>query len=503
MKIVEFPRRIWQPAFALMIASVALVSPVVGAEPLVSEVSLVGSGAFLNGNDDQFRARHGVPPDLIGGVEDLYMEWLWGDAGTIRLDGHGIVDANDYLARVRFEQPDKGYVSAGYREFRTWYDGTGGFFPQNAAMFSYFDEDLRLDRGESWMEAGLRTPDIPELTFRYTHLSRDGQKNALAWGDTNLTGGFGARSIVPAFWNIDEKRDRLNIDIAHTLASTRVGAGFIYETSTIENSRNIRRNPDEPSDRYVTQSDDVDSDLYSGHAYATRPFLDERVIMSTSYSYSSLDNRLGGSRIYGTEFDATYDPVYSGRQPFDTGFLDLDGSTEIDAHVGTVTLQGRPSDNLRATAGVRVERQDVSGASRFIATDVGFPPALPSTQEPLAVKSDADQLGFVQSFELRYTGLSNWVLYTRGEWEQDDGELNERVLQTATLATTLERGSDIDSTGQKYVAGATWYPLRRVNVGGRYWYQLRKFDFNNHLDSTDNAPPSTNRYPAYMTDQDI
>jgi hypothetical protein len=496
-------RRLVHGATMAVLATAVAAGPSGSAEPLVAELSLTGSAAFLNGNDDQFRARHGVPPDFIGGVENLYMEWLWGEDGSIKLDGHGIVDANDYLARLRMEKPEAGYFSAGYREFRTWYDGTGGFFPQNAAIFSIFDEDLRLDRGETWFEAGLRAPDVPELTFRFTHLSRKGQKSSLVWGDTTQTGGFGVRSIVPAFWNIDETRDILNIDIAHSVRTTRVGAGFVYETSKIDNSRNLRRNPGEASDRYVTQSDETDSTLTGGHAFTTTPLLEDRLVVSTAYSFSSLNNDIGGSRIYGVAFDAPYDPVYTGRQPFDEGFLDLDGSTEIDQHVGTVTLQGRPTKDLRATAGLRIERYDISGASNFVETNVGFPPAFPSSQEPRAVKSDADKLGFTESFELRYTGIDNWVLYARGEWEQSDGDLTERELLTASATTSLERDTQIDTRGQRYVAGLTWYPVRRVNVAGRYWYRLRKYDFDHDLDSTPNAPPSTNRYPAYITDQDI
>lgn len=471
-------------------------------EPLVAEISVNGTASFLNDDDDQFRARHGIPPDFIGGIENLYMEWLWDDDGSIKIDGHGIFDANDYLARIRLEKPEKGYLSAGYREFRTWYDGTGGFFPQNAASFVYFDEDLRIDRGEGWFEGGVRVPDVPELTFRYAHLFRDGQKGSLSWGDTTQTGGFGIRSIVPAFWNIDEKRDLLSIDVAHTIAKTRVGAGFFRETSTIDNSRNIRRNPGEASDRYVTNSEDVDTDVTGAHAFTSTPLLDEHLVVSTSYAYSKVDNDIGGSRIYGSQFDAGYDPAYPTRQPFDEGYLDLDGSTEVDAHVGTVTLQGRPTEHLRATAAARIERKDISGASDFLETNVGFPPTLDSTQTPFAAKSDADHLGFTETFEIRYTGLPNWVLYARGEWEQSDGDLTERELQTASGATTLERDTDIDLNGQKYVAGFNWYPLRRVNLGGRYWYRLRKYDYDHDVDSTPNLPPSSDRYPAYMTDQD-
>ena len=130
-------------------------------ERIAAEVSLTGTGVIVDDDEDQFRQRHRVPNNGFGGVENLYMEWLHGEDVSIKLEGRGIIDANDYLAKIRIEKPEKGYVSAGYREFRTWYDGTGGFFPQNAAIFSIFDENLELDRGEAWFEAGVRAPDAP------------------------------------------------------------------------------------------------------------------------------------------------------------------------------------------------------------------------------------------------------------------------------------------------------------------------------------------------------
>jgi hypothetical protein len=469
------------------------------AERVASEISITGTGVIVDDDEDQFRQRHRVPSDGFGGIENLYMEWLYGEDVSIKLEGRGIIDANDYLAKIRIEQPDKGYVSAGYREFRTWYDGTGGFFPQNSTIFSIFNEDLNLDRAETWFEAGVRAPDAPKLTFRYAHFSRDGKKSSTSWGETTLTGGAGTRSIVPAFWDIDEDRDVLDIGIEHVMLGTTVGGAFRYETTSLDDSLNERRFPTEAADRSLTQHNKTDGDLYNLNAYTSTPLIENKLVLSTAYSYSNLQNDIGGSRIYGAGYDAPFDPTFPGSQPLDTGFIDLDGSTEVEQHVGTFTIQGRPIETLQATAGLRVEQQDITGASDWTGTEVGFggsPP--PTTLTPLAAKSDADTTSFTESFEVRYTGLTNWVWFARGEWEQSDGNLNERQIQQATAATDLERGTNIDLSGQKYVAGTTWYPLRRVNVAARYTYRLRDYDYDHGPDSTDNTAGS-NRYPAFLS----
>ena len=107
-------------------------------------------------------------------------------------------------------QPKLGYIKAGFTEFRSWYDGNGGFFPHNGGTFFHHRfPEMHIDRGDAWIELGLRVPNWPEITIRYSHEFRDGQKDSTTWGDTTLTGlpVNPTRKIVPSFRDIDEKRD--------------------------------------------------------------------------------------------------------------------------------------------------------------------------------------------------------------------------------------------------------------------------------------------------------
>ena len=73
------------------------------------------------------------------------------------------------------------------------------------AWIPLYDDDLSVDRGKVWFEAGLRMEDIPEITFGYSHEWRDGTKDSTIWGQSDLIPiGYG---IVPTFYNIDETRD--------------------------------------------------------------------------------------------------------------------------------------------------------------------------------------------------------------------------------------------------------------------------------------------------------
>src|SRR6185436_3920885 len=95
--------------------------------------------------------------------------------------------------------------------------------------------------------AGLRIPEVPELTFRYSHEFRDGRKDSTVWGDTALTGlaANNVRGVVPSFWDIDEQRDIFALYAKHTISKTDVGLGLRYDMINNNNSRNIHRRPGE------------------------------------------------------------------------------------------------------------------------------------------------------------------------------------------------------------------------------------------------------------------
>ena len=131
---------------------------------------------------------------------------------------------HDYSVRLELSDPDKGFVRAGFTEFRTWYDGSGGFFPQNAQWFSLYNNELHVDRGSIWIETGLTLPDKPSFVIRYEHDYRKGEMDSTSWGDTTLTGGFWAAQIsCRRFRGIDETRDILQADVKATLGNTDAG----------------------------------------------------------------------------------------------------------------------------------------------------------------------------------------------------------------------------------------------------------------------------------------
>jgi hypothetical protein len=125
------------------------------------------------------------------------------------------------------------------------------------------------------------------------------------------------------------------------------------------------------------------------------------------------------------------------------------------------------------------------------------PPGAPiAIEEPLHAYNDRDYLSFAESLEARYTGLTNWVLYVRGEWTQETGNIYQNHVDLET-GVGAPADLDVDRFTQKYSVGANWYPLRRLSVGGQYYRKMRDLSYENQL-----AGVLTN-YPGFIQDQDF
>jgi hypothetical protein len=316
-------------------------------------------GLIINGDDAQFKQEHRMSGDIFGGIQDMHYEQSVGKKGLFSIDGHAIFDNNDYDVKLELSQTDLGYIRAGYNEFRSWYDGNGGFFPVNGQFFNPPIPEMHIDRGEAWIELGLRAPHWPEITLRYSHEFRDGQKDSTIWGDTTLTGltsGQTARKVAPAYRDIDETRDIVALDAVQTFGNTDIGLGMRYEHDSNNDALQLERGagqlppvvPPPGAQRFITQQETDKVDLFSGHATTETRFSDS-FWLTTAYSYTTLGSDLTGTRIYGTDYNSAYSDPIDTLSSRDNGYLNLAGSAQVEQYVVNLNAMwlGKESDRAR------------------------------------------------------------------------------------------------------------------------------------------------------------
>jgi hypothetical protein len=465
-------------------------------------VSLSVGSTFVSGDRAAFKQRSGLPRGPFGGVEDFHFEQDVGKRGLLTLDGRGIFDNHDYSLGLGLSHPDIGYVRGGYREFRTYYDGSGGFSPRSNAWVTLYNEELFVDRGQAWIEGALTLPELPVFSIRYAYDFRDGMKDSTIWGDYSLSlDNANVRGIVPTFRAIDEHRHTIDADIKHTIANTTFGVGLRYERDELRNSLNIRRRPGEPTrTRAVTQTDNTEAEILSPRAFVESR-LHPNILFTAGGAYTRLDTDIGGTRIYGPSYGSAFNPLYLNRQNNDEGFLDLSGGSRVDQYVVNLNLMITPWPGFAILPGLRFEHQDQVGEAFFTETRVTNAAAPPSLQNLLNTR-ERRFTDVSERIEARYSGITNWVFYARAEWLQGEGRLKEDefdIEDEGVGPVQMQRDTDSERFVQKYVAGFNWYPHRRANFAAQYYYRTRRNDYDHLLDTAFFNPPRTNNlYPAFI-----
>lgn len=454
-------------------------------------------GTIVNGDRAQFEQEHRLPGDEVyGGITDLHYQRTLGKETELEVNGHALFDINDYNISVKLTQPKLGYLAFGYDEFRTWYDGNGGFLPHHNVFFAPEFREMHIDRGEAWVELGLQIPDWPEIVIHYSHLFRDGQKDSTIWGDTSLTGiaNTSGRKLAPAYRDIDETRDVFALDAAKTFGNTDVAIGMRYEHSDTDNRLQLERGAGQlppkvaapGAQRFITQRDANDLDMFNGHAI-TETRLTDTLWFTTAYSYSTVGADLTGSRVIGPDYNSKFGD-FPQLQSNDHAILNLAGTSQTDEHVFNSNLFWMPWEYLHVLGGFRYTHEEVDSDSTFLDANTATSP--PPTHYTPAIPKSADTSeslnNFSERLELRFTKIKNWLFYLEGEWVEEFGDEREHEVGGTlvnNVPTPADQGTlrkDTNLMGQKYTAGATWYPLAWMNMAAQYYYKIADYDNDFH-----------------------
>ena len=140
------------------------------------------------------------------------------------------------------------------------------------------------------------------------------------------------RKIIPSFRNIDEKRDIFSFEASKTIGNTDVLLGMRYEHNTDDYSLNMERGagqlppavPPPGQQRKVTQQQNDDVDLFSGHGITVTRITDN-FWFTAGYSYTTITNDLSGTRIFGTHWDEAFGEPVPTLTSRDHAFIDLAG----------------------------------------------------------------------------------------------------------------------------------------------------------------------------------
>ena len=453
------------------------------------------AGGFIpGGNKAQAQQMHQNSKGAFGGIEDFHYQRNFGETTIFSVDGRALFDLKDYNLKLEATREKLGYLRFSFTEFRTWYNGDGGFYPPTDQFYPRSDDALALDRGEFSFAGGLTLEEVPSITFKYSHNFRDGEKSSTIWGITHPAVGV-TQGLSPSFYDIDEHSDSIQLDATHTFKATDFGAGLRYESGKMDDAVKITQSPGEPAQQRITDQQGTRYDLFNAHAF-TETWIRTNLLFSSGFSYSDLDNTHSGSRVYGSDFDVRYTPApQNGR-----GYYGLNGESRLDEYVMSLNLLYKPAPMFSLVPSLRVLKEVVDANARGFETLGAF------ASTPFSGNREADRLDVRERLDLTYTGITNWMFHARGEWTEGNGNLTENGglgPVSGIGPPVIQRETDDTRWFQRYSAGVRWYPTRRVifDVGG--YYKINSYDYDHVVDSTPNDSTSANSYPAYLALQDF
>jgi hypothetical protein len=487
-------------------APAAAAAPPVAPPPLTPEQMFEGgtntynnwveftTGGFITrGNQAQFQQRMQARGGAFGGIQDFHVQGDLAKGTSLAIDGRALFDESDYKLRMEVTREKLGYLRFSFNQFRTWSNGDGGFYPASGSYYPLSGDAFALDRGEISFEAGLTLEKYPKVIFKYTRTSREGDKASTSWGPAHPTGTSLVRGISPSFYDLNEHSDIFQLDVTHHIKATEFGLGLRYESGKLDDALKIDQYRNEPADQKITDHQGTSYDLFSVHAF-TETWLKKNLMVSSGYSYSDLNNDFSGSRNFGSDFDVAYSPVSTNG----LGYYGMNGGSRLQEYVMDVNLLYKPTPHLSLIPSVRAQKE------YWDANFSGFETLRDFAPTAYSGSSDRGVLDVRERLDLRYTGITNWVLYARADFTEGQGNLAQDggfgpVGGIGSLPVNIQ--TDDSRFFQKYSAGARWYPTRRVTLDAGGYYKLNNYDYANLVDSTTNN--TADRYPGYLVMQNF
>jgi hypothetical protein len=391
-----------------------------------SYIKVSGYTPWIAGDKAASDARTGNPSAGTFGIEDLVLNKDLSDDTSLKFNGKALDGSDDYLAQLNVSKVNFGSVDAGYKRFRIFYDGVGGFFPTDNFFAKMSPEDLHVDRSAFWTNLTLARPNAPVFTLSYRNEIRTGDKASAEWGMMiNPTATVAAGAVVgtpipatnlalaPNLQALAEHHQILEgcmtAQIGKTEETLKANLDWVDNVDTRYYTRYLGSTVTaEPPENVLDDQESVHSHSFRVINQTETPFGD-KLALETGLSYFHLTGKDGGQWVtpsYSTSAAAVFPTVTAGN---------VFANPEVSDFVGNVFLKYTPTPNWRADVGCRDEYNAIADQGGFLTT------SLSSTAKTLASTNVTTANDVTYSHEtdhvaspevsLEYLGFSRLTLY--------------------------------------------------------------------------------------------
>lgn len=440
-----------------------------------SYLKVTGQAASVSGDGAAYARRFQAPENGSYGIEALHYSKDLDKKTALEIDGRALSGSEDYLGKFRIVKNEVGSLEAGYKRFRTFYDGVGGFFPLGNTWLPLGQQELHTDRGNFWADLTIARENSPVFRLHYANELRSGRKDTTIWGDTDFTGVpissvssqnpySSNRKIVPAYLDLNERQKTWTASVQHTVGKTEFEFEIVRNDTDSLDTRYSNRYPGElkpfpaiPANPasiippalannaiYGFDKQGVNSTImaYTGK-FETKVSEKVEIFGGLSYQHAAAD--ISGDRemtLYlktGAGLTTAVGGfVANGRPPY--SYTTLFGNTKENTVTGNLGVSFKPVKDFFVSLALKGEKIDMDGVnqltylSTLIVQSTGATTSIPVAAPNISTRNEKS---WVPELNVRYNGVKNLSLYGAFDYRHSPGE------QAGTSVGITPSGSNV------------------------------------------------------------
>ncbi len=436
-----------------------------------SYIKFSGYAPAIHGDKAAFAPRNGFSTSGSGGVEDFFYSKDGSNGVAIKMNGHALVGAEDYLFDLNLSKDGVGSVDVGYKRFRTFYDGVGGFFPLTGLFQTMGPEALHIDRGSFFFDAKFARPNMPVFTVSFHQDVRTGTKDSSEWGAivnpaAVVTAGALVGTAAPAntpfiqpnVMTVSERHRTLEAGAQATVGKVKEDLKVTFEWVGNTDGRAYVRYPNgnalgviaDPTVAVVDDLETVTSKTFRVTDKIVAPIM-ENLSLEIGLNYSRVSAEDGGQWItpaYNTTAKAIFQTVTAGN---------IYTNARVDDYVGNVFLKFEPVSYFKMDLGFRDEYNVISDGGSFIVTSLAsgqtvINAANTNTATDLTYSHLVDHVA-TPEVSLQYTGINKLSIYASFDKRINHGS-QHWVNPYAAVTTT---GTGVVTTALPSLSSAIFF----------------------------------------------
>ncbi|HUA69348.1 MAG TPA: hypothetical protein VMA13_12435, partial [Candidatus Saccharimonadales bacterium] len=447
---------------------------------LVFAPSVQGIG--VQGDKSKFRALEGVNDGFSGGVDEFSFFQQTSPNEKFSLSGRVIAPDRDVKIKLAVDETDRGFLHAGFEEWRQYYEDNGGYDPTVLPPQLSLNRDLYVDNGRFWIDLGLTPPRWPQIVLGYEYDFRKGTESTLDWGEA------GGVNIAPSTKAIDEQTHILKLDVTRDFSDWHLEDNAQVEFSSENNSgdeNNVFQQGGGTTGGITHTSDDYH------HVQGMNTLMLEKQLRDWWF----LSGGLYCSRLEGSDFfSQTNSPQFQFNDPssWNSDRITLRRQSEIFS-LASIFM---PLNCLSFSVGTQNEWT----------RDEGFGGAIPDFEFATnnSASGDYDEFQAAQNAVLRFTKIPFTILFA-------DARVEEQSVSESEQEGYGQLTDRTEATSERYnlCAGFNTSPWTWFEWNAQYQRQYSDTDYN-HLADVFVTPlgnplfvSPSNGYPAFILSRKI